>query len=634
MSQPTSLKNPAEARKRGIRRFALAAVVLIPLAFAGLIVSALPSEDDALKTIPAALVNDDTLVNQVADDGTKTPVFAGRQLVTELTGDKATGFDWTITNAADAKKMLKDGTVYAVLTVPSDFSKSILSISGDNPVKAKFSIRVDDSHSYLTSVVAETVGSGMTAAFGTEVTQQYITGLYSGLGTLGTSLGKAADGAEKLGSGAGDLTDGLETLADGVDSAANGADQYASGVSKYTKGVDSISGGVSTLADQTKSLGKLSSGVKDYTDGVAAYAGGVDTIAEQLAQLTAGAAMDPTMNPQTLAYLQQLSGGLTKAAAGGDQLAAGGKTLAAGTSGLPKLSAGISDLADGTAKLSDGSPALRGGARDLASGLGQLGSGASSAADGAGKIADGANTLADGLRKGADQVPTMSDDQAKDAADVASDPVSYSVRTNNRVGDIGQMVSTLLIPLGLWIGALAVFLVLRPVTRRSLVSTAGNGRLVFSTLSRASIVTGAQALLLVALLHLGLKVEWSLLPATLLFSLLMAFAFTAFHYLLTIAFGRAGLVISLFFLALQVTATGGLYPIELLAAPFRAISPLLPLTHGVNGMQAILSGGAASTVIGAAVALVLFGVVSVLLGLAALRSKRRAGALGLVPQQA
>ena len=89
--------------------------------------------------------------------------------------------------------------------------------------------------------------------------------------------------------------------------------------------------------------------------------------------------------------------------------------------------------------------------------------------------------------------------------------------------------------------------------------------------------------LLVVLLHTAVGIDWALLPVTLVLSLVMAGAFTAFHYLLTIAFGRIGLIASLLLLAIQLTATGGLYPIELVASPFRALSPYLPLTYGVAG---------------------------------------------------
>jgi putative membrane protein len=133
------------------------------------------------------------------------------------------------------------------------------------------------------------------------------------------------------------------------------------------------------------------------------------------------------------------------------------------------------------------------------------------------------------------------------------------------------------------------------------------------------------------MLHLSLGVAWVSLPATLGFALLLALAFTAFHYLLTVAFGRVGLVVSLLLLAIQLTSTGGLYPLQLLAAPFQAISPLLPLTYGVSGMQGIIAGGDPAKVIIAAIALAAFGVASVLVSTLVMHRARRFSGSGLTP---
>ena len=208
-----------------------------------------------------------------------------------------------------------------------------------------------------------------------------------------------------------------------------------------------------------------------------------------------------------------------------------------------------------------------------------------------------------------------------------------TVVRDHEVSNIGQVAAIFFVPLGLWIGALAVFLVLRPLTRQAMISTAASGRLVWSGLARAAAITLAQALLLVGLLHTAVKVPWSELGATLSFAVLTALAFTAFHHLLTVVFGRAGLVVSILMLAVQVTSTGGLYPLQLLSAPFQWVSPLLPLTHGVSGMQAIVAGGSAAPVVAASAALVAFGVVSVLLSWIVVQ-RRRAPALGVLPSLA
>lgn len=559
------------------RRVGLAAVVFIPLAFAGLFVGALGQGEKALGTIPVAIVNNDTLQNTTAADGSTQPVFAGRLLVSELVG--ADGFDWTITNAKDAAAALDAGDVYAVLTVPSDFSTSILSLQSSTPKQADITIRTDDAHSYLTGSVAQVVGQTMTDTFGKTITAQYLGGIYASLSGLGTSLRTAADGATQL---------------------ASGATTLSSGLTQYTAGVGSLAGGLSDLSDGAYGLTRL-------TDGLSSYTGGVSQLSAALTQLTPAIEANPAVDPSVSAGLRSIT----------DQLAAaadGGATLSSkATSGIDDVQYGISQSADGAAQLSAGGPAL---------------------VDGANGLASGATDLATGLQKGAEQVPSGDADAAASSARIVAEPVTLSVSTANRVGDVSQVVATFFIPLGLWIGALAVFLVLRPVTRRALASTARSGRLVSASLGRAGIITAVQAVLLVALLHGALGVDWMLLPATLGFSVLVALAFTAFHYLLTVAFGRAGLVVSLFLLALQLTSTGGIYPIQALAAPYQAVSPLLPLTYAVGGMQGIIAGGSVVAVLSSAAILLVFGVASALLALVALRRTRRAGALGLLPSAA
>lgn len=649
---------------RALRTTAFAAVVLVPLAITGLFVSSLAGGEDALDAIPAAIVNEDKLITSTAADGTETPVFAGRLLVTELTGPDSEGFDWKITNADDAQKALDKGEVYAVLTVPSDFSESILSVSGDNPEKADITIETDDSHSYLSGTVAQVVGEGMAATFGTAITSQYLEGLYASVGTVGESLQEAADGATQISDGTTELSNGLDQLGEGATSAASGARDlaggtialdaglselssgaasaasgardFAGGVSDYSRGVDGVSNGLNAIASETGNLGQLSTGIEQYT-------AGVSQSSASLTQINAALQADPN-NAEALAGLQAITDGLATAAAGG-------APLAAGAAGLPDLSAGIQELAGGAAQLSAGSSELRSGATDLADGIGalaggvaqtadgttELSAGASELADGMEKIAtgtvdsaegsaelaDGAGELANGLEEGASQVPAFDDGAAADMADVASDPVALDVSTENEVTDAGQGIATFFLPLGLWVGAFAIFLVLRPFAAGALTSTASTGRLAISRLSRASLLALGQAVVLVGLLHGALGVDWMLLPVTLLFASLMALAFTAFHFLLTVLFGRAGLVVSLFALAVQAASAGSPFPVEVLAAPFRAISPLLPLSHGISGMQAIVSGAMGADLALAVVALLAFGVGSALVAMAALSRVRR-----------
>lgn len=593
----------AATRSHTRRRVAaVIAVLLVPLAFAGLAVGALSAAESGVDRIPAAIVNNDRLVMRTAPDGTQQPVLAGRLLVTTLTGPDSAGFDWLITNAAAAERALAAGDVHAVVTVPDDFSASIASLSSQTPQRAELEIRTDAAHDYLTGAIAETVGQGMVAAFGQSITEQYIAGVFGQVGTVGAALSDAADGASGV-------ADGAESIAAGTGDLQRGLVGYADGIADYTAGVSSLSSGLAALERGAGGLSSLSTGVADYTSGVSSLSAALSGAVAQLQS-------DPT-NPAYLAAVQAITGQLATAAQGGTGLSAQASSAVSG------IQSGVTSSAAGARRLAAEGGGLRAGATEIADAAGQL-------AGGATRLADGASALASGLADGAAQVPAADTSQAAAAADVAARPVQLTAVRDHEVPSLGAAIATLSLPLGLWIGVFAVFLLLRPASRGALTATVGSWRMLRARLALPLAAAAAQAVVLALALHASAGIPWAAAPATLAFSLLIAIAFTAIHGLLVAAFGRWGLLVSLLLLALQLTATGALYPLELLADPFRAVSAWLPLTHAVAGMQAIVSGGAVMAVVGAALALAGFSVVASLLAVVAIRSARSRAARALV----
>ncbi|MFC5928663.1 YhgE/Pip family protein [Cryobacterium melibiosiphilum] len=627
-------------RRRGLYGL-VAGLIVVPLFVAGLFTAALSAADERIDTIPAIVVNNDEFVTTTLPDGTEQQVLAGRQLVTELTasaadGGSAAGFDWTISNSADAAAALERGDAYAVLTIPADFSASVTSLGGASPTQADLDIRTDDAHSYLAGSAAQSVGTAMTSAFGQAITAQYLTALYTNLAELGGSLIDAADGAAQVSTGVTSVATGLDSLAAGTSEAATGATaaatgaaSFVTGVSGYTTGVDSLSTGLGTLSTGAAGLTPLAEGWGSYTGGVTSAATGFDGLSAALLQ-----------NPTNAGFAQALA----EFDAGLDTLAAQGAGLSQQTtSAVAGVQGGIAASASGAARLSAGSAELRLGASGVATGVGSLSSGvaelatgASAAADGAHELETGASALATGLAEGAESASVLTETDAEATAAVVSAPVGVTTERNNAIDSIGPIIGMLFVPVGLWIGALAIFLVFRPLTAVALASTASTGRLLFRGLGRAFGLAAAQAVLVTLLLHGPLGVSWTLLPATLGFAVLLAAVFVAVHHLLTVAFGRVGIVVSLVLLALQLVATGGLYPLQIVAGPFQSVSPLLPLTWAVQGMQAIVSGGSNAAVdAGAAAAvLTLFLVGAVLLSWFTIARKRGARSFALAPVRA
>ena len=619
-------------QRRGALGALLAGLIVVPLAVAGLFAGALATADQRVDTLPAIVVNNDEIVTTTLPDGTEQPVLAGRLLVTELTkpsgdGSQATGFAWTISNSEDAAAALASGDAYAVLTIPKDFSASVTSLGGAAPTQADLGIRTDDAHSFLAGSVAQSVGTAMSGVFGREITSQYLNGLYTSLAVLGESLTQAADGAAQVSTGVTGVATGLDSLAGGTAAAASGASSAATGAASFSSGVTEYTQGVTGLSDGLTRLSTGAAGLAPLATGLPAYAAGVQANADGFRQLNAAMQSDPRVADYAPALLQ-LQGGL-------DALAAQSIGISQAGPGLEGVLDGVSQSANGASLLSAGGSDLRGGASDLATGvagiatgLSQLATGTTDAAAGARLLESGAVELASGLQDGADSAALLTDTDPVTTAAVVSEPVGITAERDNAFASIGPVIGMVFVPIGLWIGALAIFLVMKPLSALALASTASTGNLVARSLGRAFGIAAAQAVVVVLLLHSTLGVSWSILPSTLAFAVFLAFVFAAVHHFLTAAFGRVGIVVSLVLLALQLTAVGGLYPIELVSAPFQMISPFLPLTWAVRGMQAIVSGGGGSAG-GPAAILLIFALVSVLASYWTVASRRGARSFGL-----
>ncbi|WP_425843506.1 hypothetical protein [Agrococcus sp. TSP3-2-1] len=700
---------------------ALTTAAVTPFAVAALAAWSIGPALDGDRDVPAAVVNSDRMLATTAEDGTESVMFAGRQVVTDLVGDEDDGFAFRILNAEDAEEALAEGAVRAVVTIPDDFSERVLSLQGDDPRQAGIEIVTDAASSGLASSLATETGESIVATFGDVVTTGFISGLYSGLGTLGEQLGTAADGADALGSGGGELESGLGDLADGLDqlgagagSAQDGADQLAEGAGQlatglggadagigqlsggaaqlrdvlgaYTDGVDALAGGASSLAGgvdaYTDGTERFARGVQQAGDelraglGGAAEAGGIGDLEDALdgqaalaASLLAALRADPATDPAALAQAQQLAGalgqlsqqdisgdltaGLLAATAdlsaldtAADRLVAGGAPLRDGaaqladgaaqaSAGSPALRSGASQLASGLSQLDGGFGAsvsgasqLAGGADELAAGLGDLGSGvgqladgARSAASGAGELGDGARELGDGLRQGVDALPQLSEGELDDLADVATNPVGFDLEERRALPSGEARIGSLAVPVGLWLGALALVLVMARSARRVAASAETDGRVLTALLVRSAWIIALQAVLAALVLHAIGGVAWSALPITLTVSLLFGAVAALANLALTAWLGPVGAIVSLVLLALQAVAAGGVLPRDVLGSAFASIAPALPMTHAVDALVAAAAGSGWSG--GAIGMLVLFAAIVLLASLLAVRSMRR-----------
>ena len=75
-----------------------------------------------------------------------------------------------------------------------------------------------------------------------------------------------------------------------------------------------------------------------------------------------------------------------------------------------------------------------------------------------------------------------------------------------------------------------------------------------------------------------------------LLSVLYSLVFSMIIYCLASLFRSVGKAIGVVFLVLQISGSGGTFPIECTPAFFRTIYRFLPFTYGINGMREAVGG--------------------------------------------
>ncbi|MGR6317868.1 YhgE/Pip domain-containing protein [Micromonospora soli] len=519
--------------------------------------------------------------------------------------------------------------------------------------------------------------------------------LHDGLGTSQAGAGKIADGLGTAEDGAGQLAGGLDKSARGADQLASGLDQLYTGAAQLAdgtnraatetraaaakvdaaadtyepllrkhaddleraanlvaEGAQSLADGLDALPAKADEVVGLAVEVRDRLDAVAKdhpeLADDPNFAAARKAAdqaVTTARAMASALDQSDLAALKKqltevaqtarevaaaaphLADDIAAARAKVDQLADGLDTLAQGSA---KLRDGLGSAADGADQLSGGLYRLATGARQLDGGLAQLSNGSDRLADGLTKLEGGAGDLADGLAAGERKLPGYHD--AKSRADVLGDPVGLIRTAHHPAGSYGVGFAPYFLALALWVGAMITYMLLRPVNRRHVMSDAPGWRVALAGWLPAAAIGLAQVTVLFTVVTLALGLDPTHPVATFGLLALTSLAFTAIMQLLGVALGPAGRLAALALLMLQLTSSGGTYPVQTSPGFFQAIHPWLPMTYVVAGLRHTINGGPAAPVVTGALLLVAFGVGAMVLTVGAARRSRRLTPAKLHPE--
>jgi putative membrane protein len=680
MSEQTEEQTAPGVRRLPWRRI-LVLGVLLPVVAAWLLIWSATGRESNIDRVPVAIVNNDTIITD------PQPMAAGRSLTAALThpSDPSNNLLWVLTDSDDARAGLENGSYYAVLTIPSDFSQAVLSTGTDTPAQGQLRLVSNAAASTTMPYISQQVATAAADALGQQVTEGYLGQVYDGFNSLAdgnqkaaTSAAQLADGTQQLSAGAAQLDEGAESLSQGLGEVATGSDelaegastvnsgavqvangtaQLAQGVTKLTNGQASLAAGTRTLAGDAERLAarsrELARGARVAELGTRAMSGGARLLSAEMARLgqDCQAALGSPAFCKRLARAVKHSarlaegarrvstGPAAKVASGASQLADGAGGLARGSARVSasahalsgaggRLSASTATLVQGTASLAQGTAGLDSAAGQLASGTrstaeagSSLASGSSTLASSASQADDGAQQLSGGLASGAAQSPTYSDKQQQALTPVVSEPVVLTSTVQHNEHGNGWLIAVI-VGLVLWLAALVAAL--------SLDLSPITRNSMAPVASRA--VALAQSLPLLGLAALSAA---SVVVAVVVFhtstaaivplALLVLLASATFALLalaMRLRWGRVGITLFVLFLLVQIAASSNVVPLETAPGVLQTLNGVMPLTAFVNGASQLVSGGAVGSFVAVVVVLLVWALTGYALLVSAVKKRR------------
>lgn len=570
-------------RGQPLRSIAIAAITLVPLLYGALYLWANWDPYGKTDQVPVAVVNED---QGSTVDGKR--LDAGSEFVDQL---KATPkLDWNFVSADQAKQGMNDGDYYFAVVVPADFSQNLSTLSGADPERAYLNVDLDDANGYIAGIMADTLELELQNQINTAVYVTFAKTVFGDLSELNSGLADAADGSADLADGADQVNDGAKQLADGAGQANNGANSLVDGLTQLGDGAAQVSGGVSQINDAVQankdpllgSLDAIQHGAQlgsDVVDGLSAV--DADALAEAC--------------PPGSDVCDTVSRWVEQAKSDQDDVRELNNTVQGLTSTqINQQAQDIQNLADGAAQVSDGINGETGainGAKQLADGTSQLADGSSQLVDGTSQLSDGATELSNSLGKAADQLPSMSAEENAAAADILGTPVGIK-ETNAHPAEVyGRGLAPFFFAIALWVFGLVAYMLLRSSNPRAMAGKVSGFTVAVAGWLPALFLGTVGALLLYFVVDIGLDLDPVNPAGTIGLCVLAIAAFTAIAHFLRLAFDAAGDVLILVFLMLQLTSSGGLYPMETSPAFFQALHPFLPMSYLVDGLRVTISGG-------------------------------------------
>lgn len=604
-------------------------LILIPALYAFIFLGAYWNPAAGMSNIPVAVVNNDAggTVNGESRN-------IGNDLTQNLKDNDTV--KWVFTNKEDADSGVRNQKYYAELVIPADFTASIASVTEADKTQGTLYFTSNDKNGMLAASMIASVKSTIESNVNNSLSETIINNLITSLTQIPGGMQQLSDSLAQMQAGAAHLSEGAAALEEGQTKFNDGLSALATGLGSASSGSATLKESLQTLADKSmlfadglgtsaagtqllfESSGKYLSGLAGLTDSLNNYLnmssqmlGSSKAIAAHIQQYLSAhpeSAADPDMQA-ILSSLGALGNGgsgdpagtaasLTKALAGINS------TYAQINGSIQKIQQGLKDAAAGASALQSALTQASQGASTLSQGVKKADNGADTLSGKSADILEGETQLLEGITQISDAITLMKSTVDKNVAELtdsmntlqglgafAAQPVEIHTETISKGANTGAVFSPFVLSLCLYIGGLMIMITIYSMESIRFKETKLTRKLKIDFgLFRYQLLGMTQAALIAFIVQtcMGLAVQ-----STLQFyavCMLSSLVFTTIVQVLTMLFNNLGKLLSLILMMCQLTACGGVLPVEVLPSFYSGINPYMPMTYTISALRNVILG--------------------------------------------
>ncbi|MGE8205749.1 YhgE/Pip family protein [Heyndrickxia sp. NPDC080065] len=603
-------------------------VILIPSLYSGIFVWAFWDPYGMIKKLPVAMVNLDQPVQYKGDT-----ISVGNDIIDELRKDHKV--KWEFVSEQEGVQGLRKNRYYAMIQIPKDFSKNLTSVIENKPKRAKIEYIPNTGYNFVSTKITDSASEALRKTISENITEHYTSVLFNQFGDIYHALNKAHNGGIELVNGldtlhtkSNQLLSGLKQQQPSIHELATGSaqlysktaelsngllgfekklDSISSNMKEVTKFIDSIYPKLQTnLSTLNNQINEIMNRLNQTTNQMEQLKRLVPTLQSDIQKYTANhpeTANDPNFQAvltgigQLSEIIKTMNFGKVENQLSGlssmlqslkdQQLSLPSKQLNT-TAQLDTYLNQFRTAANGSIALKNGAKKIAEGTKTVENGWGTLIHSVSLLTDGEDQLLTGAKKLSKGLNDLKEAIGAVKGaNNARNSMFAA--PVEVKRKDMTEGITYGAGFTPYFLSLGLFVGPLmltTIYNLRDPVGN----PTSGLGWLI-SKYSVLIVVILGQSLITALFLLLTFHLAVQSIPLFLLFSFISSLAFGTLIMFLAAGFGNPGKFVALVALILQLTTSGGSYPVELIAPALQPFHRFLPMSYAVAGLRDVMFTG-------------------------------------------